>query len=115
MTAYKIMSTGEGKGFVFYKADCACSADDHIMWLCLEYDEEISTMIDLTLYSKLRCSSFWGNKDRLQGFWFKIKTCLKLLFTGYLEVEETFIFQGEKHIREFINALEEGIVKVKND
>ena len=40
--------------------------------------------------------------------WKRIKCSIKVLFTGYVELEESFIIQGEEQINDFIKALEEG-------
>jgi hypothetical protein len=46
---------------------------------------------------------------------YRIKCAAKILFNGSIEYEEAFIFRGEKHIRDLISALYEGLNRLKKE
>jgi len=112
MTSFRIMQTEDFGDSVFYRATCACGIDDHDLALILEFDEDLPDMVTLVMFKDLVYASYW--EDSLWGrFKKRILGTLRMLFTGYIKVEESFIFQGERQIDEFINALQEGMEKIK--
>lgn len=112
MISNRIMKIDEFKNSVIYRASCSCSDPDCDLTLELEIDEELEDMMILNLYKKLRWSSYWHNDKWYINLFNRIKVSLKLLFTGYIEVEESFIFQGKSQIDSFIKALDEGKEKL---
>ena len=62
----------------------------------------------LNFYKDLYWSSHWGDEIFFKRRWKRIKGAFRILFIGYIEVEECFILQGDEHINSFIKALEEG-------
>lgn len=116
MTSYRTMKTNEFGNAVFYRIACDCGSNEHDLHIEFEKDPEIPEMIFLNFYKKLEWSSYWGDDDK----WYKnlrnrIKGALKILFKGYIEVEESFILGGEEHIDSFIKALEEGKQYLKGE
>lgn len=111
---YKVMRTGEFLGgdepTVFYKLDCTCSSDDHILTFILEHDE---SMVSVCMNQQLSWSSYYGFNNIFGRTWRKIKAIIRLIFLDYIEVEGEVILQGEEHIQNFIDALEEGKEQVK--
>lgn len=111
-TSFRISKVNEWKNSIFYKAECGCGSNDCGLELELEsnIDEEDS------LYNSFSLNIFqdtnyydWSNKNEWYWrAWSRIKTCLRVLFTGRIKVSSEFIFQGEKQVRAFITALEEG-------
>lgn len=115
MTSYRTMKTNEFKDAIFYRVACDCGSDEHDLHFEFENDPEIPQMIFLNFYKKLLWSSYWGDNDKwYKNFWLRIKGATKMIFTGYVEVEESFILRGEKHIDSFIEALEEGKQYIKD-
>jgi hypothetical protein len=110
------MVTHEFKDAIFYRVACDCGDERCDLTLTLELDEH--GIIFLNIYKKLRASSYWGNYwnhfDFIRVFWNKIKMTFKIWTQGYIEVEESTVFQNEDHIENFIKALEEGIVYLQN-
>jgi len=103
------MKTNEFKDAIFYRVACDCGSDEHDLHMEFEKDSEIPEMIFLNFYKKLVWSSYWGDHDKwYRNFWLRIKGATKMIFKGYIEVEESFILRGEDHIDSFIEALEEG-------
>ena len=109
MTTDHIMKLEEAKNFVVYRAACDCSDSDCDMTIEMEIDEGF---LILTLYKKLRWASHWNCKNWFHNIWLRIKASMKMLFTGYIEVEESFIMK-EDQLNDFIGALIEGEKKLK--
>jgi hypothetical protein len=111
--SYRVSKIQEFEDAVFYRAECACGSLDHNIDLELSYSEDISDMLTLNLYQKLVWSSYWETTNIFSRLWKRIKGSLTLLFRGYIEMEQSFLFQGEDHVQSFIDALNEGLEKVK--
>ena len=115
MTSYRTMKTNEFKDSIFYRVACDCGSDEHDIHMEFENDPEIPGFIFLNFYKKLVWSSYWGDNDKwYKNFWLRIKGATKMIFKGYVEVEESFILRGEEHIDSFIEALEEGKQYIKD-
>lgn len=113
MTSYRVMKTNEFEDAVFYKIACDCGSDNHDLHFEFEKDPDLD-FIYLNMYAKLEWSSYWNYEDKwYKNFWCRIKGAFKMLFKGYIEVEESLILRGEEHINSFIEALEEGKQYVK--
>lgn len=109
----KIMKTYECDNTIFYRASCDCGSPECDLILELEKNKDLE-MVFLNLYKKLRWSSYWGDGDIWYiNLWRRIKYAIKVLFTGYIEVEETFIFKDSQQIEHFTTAINEGIEKLK--
>lgn len=65
-------------------------------------------MIFLNMYKNVYWSSYWKSDNFFRNIWIRIQASLKVLFTGYIKMEESFIFQGDEQIDAFLNALKEG-------
>ena len=107
MIGTNVMKTNEFERAVYYKTVCACGSDDHIATIEFEWDEELSRLY-LTFYYKIVWSSHWGEMNWFKRIWTRIKGATKILFTGYVELEEAFLISGEDHIDDLIEALNEG-------
>lgn len=103
------MKLHEFEDSVFYRAACCCGNEKCDLTLELERDEDIDNMIFLNMYKNLYWSSHWGSNNCLFNFWLRIKAALRVLFTGYIKVEESFIFKGEEQINDFLDALKKGL------
>ena len=106
MTNFRAMKTEEFKDAVYYRVACSCGSDEHDVTLELEKDSVFEDLT-LTFYKKIYYTSHW-KPNFFSRLWIRIKGVIKLLFTGYIELESDFILQGEEHIDSFIKALEEG-------
>jgi hypothetical protein len=102
------MKTEEFDDSVYYRLPCSCGSKDHDVTLEFEHDKDIPDMLFLNMYKDLAWSSYWGDTNFFQRIWRRIKTALRILFVGFIEVEESFILRGEDHIDAFIEALKEG-------
>ena len=102
------MKTAEYDNSIFYRVACSCGDDEHDLTIEFERDPKCPDMIFLNFYKDLAWSSYWGDTNFFSRLWRKLKTSLRILFVGYIEIEESFIIEGENHIDSFIKALEEG-------
>ena len=112
MISNKVMKMDEFNEAVFYKADCSCGSDDHITTIEMEYDHRIND-ISLNFYKTIAWCSNWGDENWFGRIWKRIKAATKILFTGYIDLEETFMIEGGEHLNTFIEALHEGKDKVE--
>ncbi len=107
------MKTDEFKNSIFYRAACSCGSHEHDVSIEFEIDEDIPTMLILNFHKKIAWCSHWGNVKWYDSIWKRIKSSVTMLFTGYIELEESFIIQGEDDIDSFIVALVEGKSYIK--
>lgn len=115
MENFRVMKTNEYENSVFYRVACSCGSDEHDLTIEFEKDSKCPDMIFLNFYKDLAWSSYWGDSNFFGRIWRRLKTSLRIFFIGYIEVEESFILQGEEHINSFIKALEEGKKHIKNE
>ena len=83
--------------------------DNHDCTIVMErYNDGHPMDISLTFYKRISWADYYG-KDNFLSRWIKrIQCSLKMLFTGYIELEEEFLIEDEEHIDSFIKALQEG-------
>jgi hypothetical protein len=108
----KIMKLSEYEDAIYYRAACACTDPQCDLSLELEIDKEFD-MIFLNMYEDLYYASYWKSDNWFIDKWYRIKGAVKLLFTGRIKVENSFIFQGEDQINDFLSALKQGMEQLK--
>ena len=67
----------------------------------------------MNFYKQLAWSAYWGTDNWLHQQWGKLKAIYRIIFWGYIEIEESIIFQDQEHIDGFIQALNEGQEKLR--
>ena len=131
------------KNSVMYRCECACGSTEHDVVLDFEIDKEFGD-ISLNFYKHISFSHYYIYRDVLwfdkilkqkniiaallyylkntliyfvRIFWCRLKNASKLLFTGYLRMESSFLIDKGDHIDSFILALQEGrnILNDNND
>jgi hypothetical protein len=107
MISKNVMKTNEFDDSIYYRVVCSCGSDDHDITIEFEKDKEIPSMIFLNFYKKIGWCSHWGNLNWFEGVWKRIKCSFLMLFTGYVELEESFTL-SEDNIDPFIEAFTEG-------
>jgi len=86
-----------------FKTSCSCSCPNHQLTVCVEkWDKEDKHPI-ISLYFEV------GWRDKYHDSWLKrikrkITTAYNVLFKGYINYDEEFIFRDENHFRDFIIA-----------
>jgi len=107
MTEKRVMKLNEFEGAIYYRASCSCGEPKCDLTIELEKEKDVD-MICLNIYKNLYWSSHWQSDNFFKNMWIRIKGALKMLFVGYVKVEESFIFQGDEQINAFLDALKEG-------
>jgi hypothetical protein len=112
MISYKVMKVDEFDDSVFYRIACTCGSKDHEFELWLEYDKDINDitlMIEKTLYWKY----YYALSSWYEKIYKRLFAGLKLILGGYLEMQTDVLFMDKEHIEGFIEALQEGLVKIE--
>lgn len=108
MISFRTSKLRQTKNMIIYKASCDCGSSECDLIMELEKDNEIENMIYLTFYKRLCWSTYKSCDNWFTMIYERFKAAVKMIFTGYIEVDETFIFNGIKQIDTFIEALNEG-------
>ncbi len=100
------------------RAACNCAGDDCDIHIDLEYDKDLKMMNmifskNVYFFDDIRDPETAA--DNLRNIFHRIQKAIKLIFTGYLEMNEDFIFIGEDQINDFISALQQGKDYIKGD
>jgi len=132
------MLTDDFEDSLTYRCACSCSDGRHDIYVDVEYDKELNMVFlnfykDVGFFNKYRRDILWFDKllEKLrdsnsnlkecfgyfyentvkyffQNFGYRLRKSFRLLFVGYLEMNEDFIFQDSEHIDNLIKAIEEG-------
>ena len=113
MISKNVMKTDEFEDSIFYRAACSCGSNEHDVTIEFEIHKDVPTMLFLNFHKNIAWCSHWGNLNWFERVWKRIKCSLVMLFTGYVELEESFIIQYEDQIDSFIEALKEGKKLIK--
>jgi hypothetical protein len=98
---------------IIYKAHCSCLDDNDIHTLVLEIDPSFDD-ITMILYAKVAIDEYYNRSDiilPLRILW-RIKNAIKILFTGHLDLEASYLFTDEQAVHDYIKALEYGLGKL---
>jgi len=109
----RIMELNKYKDTVIYRAACSCGDEKCDLTIMLEKDSN-GDDITLLFYKNLHWSSYWQSDNIFFNFYLRIKAALKILFTGYIEVEEAFLFDSEDQINSFTKAINDSIIYLGN-
>lgn len=84
-----------------FRLACSCGSQEHDIDVWIEND---NGLITLTFYAnvtaKYFCSDSW-----YKALWWRIKTAVRILFVGSLEMQHDFYFKDKEHINGFLSAL----------
>ena len=109
MTSNNICKTSSFKNSQTFNAQCDCGTEHHQHVLTVEYDPEFDST-SLTLYFKTWTANLNSYRPGF-GNWLNYKyqdykMRLKYLFTGYVELNYEFLFNGDAAVQDYINALQ---------
>lgn len=100
-----------GDDSIWYRIGCDCMNKECDACMEFEYDKKLNLLF-LNFYKDVVvCEPFDDDEsiiDKLERYWKRFCKSMKLLFTGYLKMEESFHLREEDHINNFIDALKEG-------
>ena len=105
--SFRVMRVEEFEDSVYYRAACACGSHEHDVTIEIEIDKKYN-YVSINFYKDIAWCSHWGSPNFFQRCWLKTKAICRILFTGYIELNEGFMLKGEQQILEFIEALKEG-------
>lgn len=100
-----VMVLEDSKKWVMYRVACDCGDSDHDLTLDIEYDDGF---VVVNIYGKVLWSAYFGGHGFFRRQWEKIKACFKIIFKGYIEMEEGLLLRNEEHINNVARALLEG-------
>jgi len=106
-----VMKTNEWGNLVMYRAMCSCGDTDHDITISFEYDKECNEM-ELFFYKKIDWCTNWSD-PWYKNAWRRIRDSLKMLFTGWIELEADFLIQDIDHIDNIITAMIDGRVLMR--
>ena len=101
--------------FVMFKTTCACNSDDHTLSVIVEKGSDLpDSPIQSSIYFKVSWrETFTGNI--FQKIADRLKAVFNILFKGYLELDEEFLFRDDNHFKNFRDVLEEAINQVERN
>lgn len=108
----RVMKVHEFEDCIIYRLACDDGDPEHDLTIEIEYDKKLN-MCFFNFCKRLAWCAYWGSDNWFLCQWKKIKTIFKILFTGYIEVEECLIIQDPEHMEGFIRALNEGKQKLE--
>jgi hypothetical protein len=110
----------EGKGCSYFRTSCRCMGDDVCDFsVVVDDDSAEDGYHDIYLEVSLKSSHNaivwddprWSRFPR--SMWRRIKACFKLLTTGYLEYEASFMFRGDAQMDEFVETIQKARARCK--
>jgi hypothetical protein len=100
---------------VNYRTSCQCTSEDHSVdfGICVDVGKDsedygqvwLDINVDTHIWSDVWDTPAWSRFPR--SMWERIKACKKLLFTGVLETNTSFLFRGNAQIDEFVNTIKD--------
>ena len=115
MDESKVMKLSEFE----YRIACMCRDPNCDLYINIDYEIDktlnppyINT--NLVFYRKLTCACFYKSYQ-FQRFIWRIKTCLQILFKGYIEVESEFILEGKSHVKDMIDVLQDAYNQIDKE
>jgi len=98
--------------FYKFRTSCSCEDKEHAMTIEIEYDTDFHELM-LTFYHNVYWCDYWKPNNFFTRLWRKITTTWKLWFTGYIELEEGFIFRGEEQVEAVGNAILDSAKRIR--
>jgi len=107
---------------VAFKTSCECLEPKHDLMVEFEYDDELKMVsLQFCIYCNLRTKRFQCMQQNTNFFksfikmlWERITTSFKVLFSGYLELDEAFIFKNQEQQNELCDIIQTFTPEVQN-
>lgn len=115
------MLQSEYSDSVFFRASCSCGDSDCDQHLCLELLQEkdenliVQNEVQLGIETKIKFMENWADWENRwhRVLWRRLIAAFRCIFKGYLEFDTWFVFDGKEAIRDYIDALEYGLERLK--
>jgi len=110
---YKVALDYETDMSKTYQLLCNCSDPRHNWTVDIELNKEWGVQLtiygDMYYYPNYSYGKFLCDlRNRITNYWRRLGAVIRLLFTGYLEMNTDLMIIDEKHLNSFIGILEEG-------
>ncbi len=99
--------------FVMFKTTCECCLPNHAITVSIERSGDTDSMPMVTMYFTCACSDFDAEGSLLDKLWRRIQTAAKILWTGSVETQGSFIFRDREHVQDFATPLQEAVQQVE--
>jgi hypothetical protein len=99
--------------FVMFKTTCECCLPNHAITVSIERSGDTDSMPMVTMYFTCACSDFDAEGSLLDKLWRRIQTAAKILWTGSVETQGSFIFRDREHVQDFAAPLQEAVQQVE--
>lgn len=97
-----------------YRAHCSCTSPAHVHDITISVDAD--DILSVTISSQLSHYNYYTEYGNVfKRMYNRIKSALKILFTGSIETQADFIFQSKDQVEDYINALKTGIENVEKN
>lgn len=103
--SYRIMQTHDFDDCLFYRIACDCTDENHDVEVEVEFDKY--GFLWVFLRGHLIVADWWNHYGFFGTIWKRIKLTLRLLFTGWFEINGEFLLLDENHIDSIISFLHE--------
>lgn len=101
-----VMKIDETEEEILYECACSCGSRDHNVLIEFTYDKEFY-MVEMNFYKKIIWCANW-KPTWYKNLWKRIRGSLKMLFTGRISLEESFLIEDTEVMDNLITALIEG-------
>lgn len=102
----------EFKDLILYRAQCSCLAEEHTHDIIIEYLKDFNH-INIEIVTNLEFYDY--EENWFLKMWSRIKLAFRVIFIGHGYLSSTLIFDGIEQVRDYINALNEGIKKMEEN
>lgn len=110
---YKVALADQGLNHKTYQLLCNCGDPSHNWIIDIEMEKDFG--LQMIVYGDVYYYEYWKDGtffeqliEKLKAFWRRLGKVVKLLCTGYLEMNADLLILDEKHLNSFINILQEG-------
>ena len=100
---YKVCRSHVFQDSLWYIIQCDCGDSRHSLQMEMEVDKD--GILWLHFYADTEYAYYGDNI--IKRIWHRIKGALRLIFIGYIELQEEMVILDKEHIDNFIDALVE--------
>ena len=114
---FMVMQTGEWEIGSFkrgwggsYRFACSCGEPDHDGTVMFTADDGI---VQMHLYKNVDWADRWKKDWWHQRMWLRIKAAVKIIFTGYIEMEDDMTLRKEQ-LPDLIKTFQDCLIHIEN-
>ncbi|MBR6467938.1 MAG: hypothetical protein IKT16_07265 [Desulfovibrio sp.] len=99
--------------FVLFNTTCECCLPQHAITVSVERWGDTDSMPMVSMYFTCACSDFGTEGSLLDKLRRRIQAAAKILWTGSVETQGSFIFRDREHVQDFVATLQEAVRQVE--